>query len=159
MTLTPRELALASIAAPEPESRLTSSSTLAPLVIICSACCCWVDLSPSAFWMSTFTPASPNALVRNGRSTVSQRTEDFESGSSTPTLPALAAAGLEPELLLVLESDLLSLPHAATTSAADAASKGMSRVARCIGVLLLQVDTMGQGRGVESELRRPIVDS
>ena len=49
MTLTPWDLALASIAAPEPESRLTSSSTFAPFVIACSACCCWVDLSPWAF--------------------------------------------------------------------------------------------------------------
>src|SRR3954449_4838590 len=132
MTLTPRELALASIAAPEPESRLTSSSTLAPLVIICSACCCCVDLSPSAFWMSASTPASANAFFRNGRSTVSQRTEDFESGSRTPTLPALAAAVAVP--LELLEPELLSsLPHAATTSAADAASKGMSLVARFMG--------------------------
>src|SRR3954467_9560128 len=132
MTFTPRDLALASIAAPEPESRLTSSSTLAPLVIICSACCCCVDLSPSAFWMSASTPASANAFFRNGRSTVSQRTEDLESGSRTPTLPALAAAVAVP--LVLLEPELLSsLPHAVTTSAAEAASKGMSRVARFIG--------------------------
>src|ERR1700754_4087744 len=147
MTLTPRELALAWMAAPEPESRLTSSSTLAPLVIICSACCCCVDLSPSAFWMSASTPAASNAFFRNGRSTVSQRTDDLESGSSTPTLPALAAGVAVPELPLEPELLLSSLPHAATKSAADAASNGMSRAARFMRVLLLQVDTSGQGRG------------
>src|ERR671938_1706154 len=91
MTLTPWDLALAAMAAPEPESRLTSRMTLAPLVIACSACCCCVDLSPSAFWMVASTPAASNACFRNGRSTVSQRTDDLESGSSTATLP-----GLEP---------------------------------------------------------------
>jgi hypothetical protein len=35
MTLTPCDLALAAMAAPEPESRFTSRSTLAPLVIAC----------------------------------------------------------------------------------------------------------------------------
>src|SRR3712207_8606780 len=89
MTLTPCDLALAAIAAPDPESRLVSRITFAPLVIACSACCCWVDLSPSAFWISTGTPALSNACLRNGRSTVSQRTDDFESGSSTATLSAL----------------------------------------------------------------------
>src|SRR3954447_21585367 len=95
MTLTPREFALASIAAPEPESRLTSSSTLAPLVIICSACCCCVDLSPSALSMIAFTPAASNAFFRSGRSTVSQRTDDLVSGSSTPTVPPDLAAGVD----------------------------------------------------------------
>src|SRR3954453_12406344 len=90
MTLTPCDLALAAIAAPEPESRLTMSSTLAPLVIACSACCCWADLSPSAFWISDSTPALSKAALRNGRSTVSQRTDDLESGSRTATLPAFS---------------------------------------------------------------------
>src|SRR5215813_2668195 len=120
MTLTPREFALASIAAPEPESRLTSSSTFAPLVIICSACCCCVDLSPSAFSMSTLMPASSKAFFRNGRSTVSQRTEDLESGSSTPTLPSFWELDEDDEDELFDELDLLLslLPHPATTSAA-----------------------------------------
>src|SRR3954471_1576695 len=115
MTLTPRDLALAAIAAPEPESRLTSNSTFAPLVIACSACCCWADLSPSALVMVDFTPAASNAFLRKGRSTVSQRTDDLESGSSTATLPE----GLLLLLLLLLESPdlLLSLPHAATVTA------------------------------------------
>src|SRR3954471_7784232 len=38
--------------------------------------------------MVDLTPAASNAFFRNGRSTVSHRTDDFESGSSTATLPA-----------------------------------------------------------------------
>src|SRR5215213_5810124 len=90
MTLTPCDFAFAAIAAPDPESKLTSMITFAPLVIACSACCCCVDLSPSAFWIVASTPAALNACPRNGRSTVSQRTDDFESGSSTATLPGFA---------------------------------------------------------------------
>src|ERR1700742_1455657 len=121
MTLTPCDWALASIAAPEPESRLTSSSTLAPLVIICSA-----------FWMSDLMPAASNAFFRNGRSTVSQRVEDLESGSRTPTLPSFLV--LLPELaVLELELELLLLlPHPATTIAAAVAARGMSLAARCM---------------------------
>ena len=88
MTLTPWDLAFAAIAAPLPESRFTSSRTFAPFVIACSACCCWADLSPSAFWISDSMLAASKAALRNGRSTVSQRTDDLESGSSTATLPA-----------------------------------------------------------------------
>src|SRR6476619_3877952 len=115
MTFTPWDLALASIAAPEPESRLTSRRTFAPFVIAFSACCCWVDLSPCAFWISTGTPADWNACCRSGRSAVSQRTDDFVSGSSTATLSALALLVL---LLLLLPLLLLLLlpPQAATTS-------------------------------------------
>src|SRR3954453_24186327 len=117
MTLTPCDFAFAAMAAPEPESRFTSSSTFAPFVMACSACCCWVDLSPSALEIVTGTPASSNAFFRNGRSTVSQRTDDFESGSSTATLPE----GLLLELLELLELLFLSsLPHAATVTASAA---------------------------------------
>src|SRR3954469_11809997 len=130
MTLTPCDFALAAIAAPEPESRLTSSSTFAPLVIACSACCCWVDLSPSAFWISFSTPAASKACLRNGRSTVSQRTEDFESGSRTATLPGLA---LPPPLPLDDELELLSSPpQPATTSAHPVASVAMNHAPLCI---------------------------
>src|SRR3954466_4347385 len=101
MTFTPWLLALAAIAAPEPESRLTSSRTLAPFVIACSACCCWVDLSPSAFWIVTGPPALSNAAFRSGRWAVPQRTDDFVSGSRTAPLSA------EPLLELLL---LLLLP-------------------------------------------------
>src|SRR5215210_512778 len=103
MTLTPCDFAFAAIAAPEPESRFTSSSTLAPFVIACSACCCWADLSPSA----------SNAFLRNGRSTVSHRVDDLESGSSTATLPLAFLLLLPPPP----PPSLLSSPHAATGTA------------------------------------------
>src|SRR3954451_25188756 len=120
MTFTPWLLALAAIAAPEPESRLTSSRTLAPFVIACSACCCWVALSPSAFWISLPMPASSNAFLRNGRSTVSQRTDDLESGSRTATLPALLPLSEPPDAPL-LPLLLSSPPQPANTSAPVAA--------------------------------------
>src|SRR5215208_6864498 len=135
MTLTPWDLALAAIAAPEPESRFTSRSTLAPLVIACSACCCCVDLSPSAFWISDSMPASSNAFFRNGRSTVSQRTDDLESGSRTATLPAsLSPPPPPPEL--PPES---SSPHPATASAQPAATVATNHAPRCMGFLLLLI--------------------
>src|SRR3954453_14698065 len=90
--------------------------TFAPLVIACSACCCWVDLSFSAFSIVLCTPAASNAFFRSGRSTVSHRTEDFESGSSTATFPALALLLPPPPLDDELLS-LLSLPQAATNRA------------------------------------------
>src|SRR5215210_3569762 len=134
MTLTPCDLALAAIAAPEPESRLTSSRTLAPLVMACSACCCWVDLSPSAFWISDSTPAASKAFFRNGRSTVSQRTEDLESGSSTATLPAFLSPPPPPELLELLSSP----PHAATgTARAATPAHSASRFHLVLTVFLL----------------------
>ena len=114
MTLTPCDLAFAAIAAPEPESRFTSRMTFAPLVMACSACCCCAALSPSAFWMSASTPAASNAACSDGRSTVSQRTDDFESGSRTatlPTSPPLDSSVLAPPPLLLSSSS----PHAATT--------------------------------------------
>src|SRR3954447_17137819 len=114
MTLTPWDFALASIAAPEPESRLTSSRTLAPFVMACSACCCWVDLSPWAFWIVAGTPAALNACCKSGRSAVSQRTDDFVSGSSTATLSAELLL-LLPLLLLLLLPPPLSLPPQAAT--------------------------------------------
>src|SRR5215207_3604603 len=120
MTFAPWDLALAAIAAPEPESRLTSRSTLAPLVIACSACCCWVALSPSAFWISDSMPASSNAFFRNGRSTVSQRTDDLESGSRTATLPA-SPPPPPPPPPLELEPESSS-PQPATASAQPAAT-------------------------------------
>src|SRR3954447_14647851 len=133
MTLTPWDFALASIAAPEPESRLTSRITFAPFVIACSACCCWVDLSPWAFWIVTGTPADLNACWSNGRSAVSQRTDDFVSGRSTATLSA--EAPLPPLLLLLLLLPLpLSLaPHAAKPSERAHSALAMARTRREIG--------------------------
>src|SRR5918999_3980050 len=135
MTLTSCALALAAIAAPEPESRLTSSSTVAPFVIACSACCCWVALSPSAFWISDSIPAASNACLRNGRSTVSQRTDDRESGSSTATLPAsppLSEAAPPPP-------PSSSSPQAASASAPPAISTAANCHALDLIALLLVV--------------------
>src|SRR3954462_3704461 len=116
MTLTPRAVAAFSIAAPEPESRLTSNRIFAPLVIACSACCCWVDLSPCAFWIVTGTPADFNACWSNGRSAVSQRTDDLVSGSSTATLSAELLLLLLPPLLLPPPPPPLLPPQAAMTN-------------------------------------------
>src|SRR4051794_12861694 len=135
MTFTPCDLAFAAIAAPEPESRLTSSSTLAPLVIACSACCCCVDLSPSAFWISDSTPALSNASFRNGRSTVSQRTDDLESGSRTATLPGLSPPPPLPLLLEPPESS--SPPQPATASAHPVATIAASHAPLRMEFLLL----------------------
>src|SRR6266516_2232518 len=111
MTFTPRDWALASMAAPEPESRFTSRSTFAPFVISCSACCCWVDLSPWALSIVTGTPAFLNAACSSGRSNDSQRTDDWVSGSSTPTFWALLLVLAPP--LVDDDELLLSEPHAA----------------------------------------------
>src|SRR4051812_2007968 len=148
MTLTPCDFALAAIAAPLPLSRLTSSSTLAPFVIACSACCCWADLSPSAFWIVASTPALSKAAFSSGRSTVSQRTDDLESGSSTATLPA----GLEPP---PPPPELSSLPQPAAASARTAIPavrvSGNRRV-ECLGAhmglfsLLWSCDRIGRRR-------------
>src|SRR3954465_7718347 len=125
MTLTPCDLASAAFAAPEPESRLTSRSTLAPFVIACSACCCCVDLSPSAFSIVDSTPAEPKAWWGSGRPTVSQRTDDLESGSSTATLPAdFLLDELELPLSLLL---LLSLPQPAVNASAPVAASAAIR--------------------------------
>ena len=68
-------------------------------------------LSPSAFWMSHSMPASAQAASRNGRSNVSQRTDDSESGRMTPTLPsALDPLSSEPVPPSLSESS----PHAAS---------------------------------------------
>src|SRR3954469_14863568 len=132
MTFTPCDFAFASIAAPEPESRLTSSRTFAPFVMACSACCCWVDLSPCAFWMVTGTPAALNACWSNGRSAVSQRTDDFVSGSSTATL---SAELLLPLLLLLPPPPppLSSPPQAATPNERAHSALAMARTRREIG--------------------------
>src|SRR5919206_413266 len=136
MTLTPWPCALASIAAPEPESRLTSRITLAPLVIACSACCCCVDLSPSAFSIVDCTPAASKACLSSGRSSVSQRTDDFESGSRTATLPGLAPPPPPPPPPL-LDDESSPPPQPATARAAPAAIVAANQVPLCTGVLLM----------------------
>ncbi len=99
----------------------------------CSACCCWVAASPSAFWMSAGTPAALNAAASSGRSAVSQRAEDFVSGSSTATFCALPPP---PELVVLapaapLEVELeSSLPQAATPRETHASVPVSARVRR-----------------------------
>jgi len=82
-------------------------------------------LSASAFWISDSTPALSKAAFSSGRSSVSQRTEDFESGSSTATLPALSPP--PPELPDPPSSS--PQPAAANASAAApiASASGMPR--------------------------------
>src|ERR687898_2198113 len=143
MTATSCDLALAAIAAPEPESRLTSRSTLAPLVIACSACCCWVDLSPSAFWIVASTPAALKASARNGRSTVSQRTDDLESGSSTATLPASSPPPPPPPPEPPLDS---SSPQPATASAQPAATVATNHAPLRMGMFLLLIGLMSSSQ-------------
>src|SRR3954468_2267366 len=151
MTLTPWDLAFAAMAAPEPESRFTSSSTFAPFVIACSACCCCVDLSPSAFEIVTGTPAASKAFFRNGRSTVSQRTDDFESGSRTATLPLSPPPPPPPAAPLV--PPLSSSPQPTKTSAPVAAiSAAISHARYRMGFLLL--DGFSGGWGLSRGLRR-----
>src|SRR4051794_29495805 len=134
MTLAPRDAAFAAMAAPEPESRLTRRSTFAPLVSICSACCCCVDLSPSALSMMALTPAAANAFLSSGRSTVSQRTDDLVSGSRTPTVPAdlLDELELDDELLLDPPEDE-SLPPQPATTPARARVPTVASVAKRLG--------------------------
>src|SRR4051812_26128633 len=116
------------MAAPEPESRFTSKSTFAPLVISCSACCCWVDLSPCALSIVTGTPAALKACWSSGRSNDSQRIDDLVSGSSTPTLSALLPPPPpDVELLLLLE------PHAATPNDRAASAPPMASIRREFG--------------------------
>ena len=82
---TPLAFAEFAMAAPEPESRFTSSSTLAPLVMAWSAWVRWVWAEPSALVMHALRPSLVIACWRSGRSWVSQRTDDLLSGSRTPT--------------------------------------------------------------------------
>ena len=79
----PLDFAAASIAIEEPLSSETRMTTLAPLARHWSACvfCFWG--SPLALVITYETFAFVNAATKPGRSCVSQRTDDFGSGSST----------------------------------------------------------------------------
>src|SRR5689334_23452782 len=109
MTGIPASLAFLMTAAPESESRLTMSSALTPELIMPSAMLWNLLTSPPAFWMSDWMPAASNACLSSGRSAVSQRAEEAESGRITPTLPP-AADGDDPpaaaELVAALEPPL-----------------------------------------------------
>src|SRR5215218_8033815 len=87
ITLAPRVLAEASIAIDEPRSSETRITTFAPFARHWSACVfCFCGL-PSAFVITYDTPAFVNAATSAGRSCVSQRTDDFGSGSRTQMSP------------------------------------------------------------------------
>src|SRR5450759_652090 len=90
MTLTPRDLASDSIAAPTPESMGSTRSTVAPSVMSASACVFWVASLPCAFsivyWFD-FRPAFWNAFARYGASKAVYRADVVVSGSSTPIMP------------------------------------------------------------------------
>ena len=76
-------------------------TTLAPFARHWSACvfCFWA--SPSAFVITYETPAFLNAATSAGRSCVSQRTDDFGSGSSTQmSAPPVRFVGFAIESLI-----------------------------------------------------------
>src|SRR3954452_9187656 len=125
MTLTPFDAALFSIAAPEPESRLTSRITFAPLVIACSACVCCVCALPCALVMLYVSPAFLNAADRNGRSAVSQRTDDCVSGRSTATTAFACLLAVPP---VAVATTIVSETTAATTSSAVDLRKNLLNV-------------------------------
>src|SRR3954463_10988527 len=126
MTLTPWLWAFLMIADPEPGSRSTSRITFAPFVMAWSAWLACVAGSPWAFTIVCGTPAAVNAWSRYLRSCVSQRTDDFVSGSRTATLPALLLlAVLELPLDVLL---LLSLPQPATAKARTARAAAIPTV-------------------------------
>src|SRR5581483_11259067 len=95
MTFTPLDAALASMAAPLPESRASTNSTVAPAVMSASAWVCMVLALPCALsilnWLAD-SPAAWNALVRYGASKDTYRADVVVSGSSTPTIPLPWAA-------------------------------------------------------------------
>src|SRR3954469_14582621 len=110
-------------AAPESESRLTIMRTLTPSLIIESQIVPNLAVSPPAFWMSDWMPASVKALVRLGRSLPSQRGDVVASGRITPTLPLAAAVVFPPEGLLLLLSLLLPQAAAAKRTIAPTAAR------------------------------------
>ena len=85
------------MAAPDPVSIGSISSTEAPSVMSASACCCIVDTLPCALSILKSlddSPAASNAFVRFGASYWTYRVDVVVSGSSTPILPLPCAARL-----------------------------------------------------------------
>src|SRR3954451_21040930 len=119
MTFAPRLWAVLMIAAPEPGSRSTSRMTLAPLVSAWSAWLRCVLGSPWALTMVCGMPAALNAWSRYRRSCVSQRTDDWVSGSSTAILPLFELPPVE-LLSLLLDPQPTPMAAAAMTRAPSA---------------------------------------
>src|SRR5450432_275459 len=87
--------------------------------------------------MSALMPASANALVRAGRSAVSQRVDDCVSGRITPTLPPAAAAGALDAAAGALDAAAGALVVAA--AGAELAAAGVDEAAGvAVDFLLLQ---------------------
>src|SRR4051794_10272798 len=136
MTFAPRAWAVLMIAAPDPGSRSTSRTTLAPLVSAWSAWLRCVAGSPCALTMVYGTPAFLNASARYRRSCVSQRTDDWVSGRSTATLSALALVVLLPPPLVDVLLSLL-LPQAAIPTAAIAQTPSVNALGNLTDLTLL----------------------
>src|SRR3954451_2104969 len=108
----------------ESESRVTIMRTATPSLIIASQMVPNLVLSPPAFWMSDWKPASVNAFCRLGRSLASQRGEVVVSGRITPIFLPLVLPPVDPEP----EPPPLLLPQAAMPSTrAAAATIGSAR--------------------------------
>ena len=110
---------------PEPESRLVTRTTLAPLARHWSA---WEIIrwaSPSAFTTVAETPAFLKAALNVGLSCVCQRTDDFVSGSRTQ---AFASA-----------DDLLDPASAAVAATLMAARATTSMMTIFFTILLLVI--------------------
>ena len=155
MTLTPCDLALAAIAAPEPESRFTSSSTFAPLVIACSACCCCVDLSPSALVIVGFD-ASGRRTPSSGAAGRPSPSAPTTSSPAAARRPCRLAASLAARLLLSLLL-LSSLPQAATRRAGarrrlPPAASALCCLANVHVLLLVVVLTSDAAPGTRADL-------
>ncbi len=103
------------IVAPDPESLLVSTITLAPSPMACSAWLIWFWASPSAFTIVKSVPsASPAAVkdsAKNRRSSFSQRSDVAVSGRSTQMLPPSSTIGasvvsVAPSVVSVISSSV-----------------------------------------------------
>jgi hypothetical protein len=106
-----RDLALASTALPLTASRLAMISTRTPLLIMSSPMLTNASRLPSAFLISTGTPAASNAAFRYFGSSVTQRCALFVSGRITPTRACRDSP--------LLPSDGPAVSHAVTPAAAS----------------------------------------
>src|SRR3954471_70391 len=153
MVATPWDLALFSTALPLPESRSTMTRTVTPSLSICSPMVWNWFLSPWAFWMSYFRPLALNAASREGRSWLSQRTEDLLSGRITPMngfLPPAAPAELEPPVLEEPGEVDTDLPLLHALSAIPVAAVATRRRSICLFIRYPFWDggLMGEGSGL-----------
>ncbi|OLE23219.1 MAG: hypothetical protein AUG49_16725 [Catenulispora sp. 13_1_20CM_3_70_7] len=163
MVATPWDLALFSTALPLPESRSTITSTVTPSLSIWSAMVWNWFLSPWAFWMSYFRPLALNAAASEGRSWLSQRTEDLLSGRITPMngflpLPPELEEPEEPEAVFEpvvpeeLETDL-PLLHALSAIPVAAVATRMRSICLFIRYPFWDGGRLGEGSPDSGGLR------